>query len=210
MLAEGFAEAADVDVHGAGVDIDVAAPDAVEELFAGPDAAGFFHEGGEKPEFRWAEFDRLVGTLDPVGFGIERDIPIFQPFADAGGTDAAQLGADAGHELDHGIGFDNIVVGTGFQPPHPVGLFRTRGQHDDGNGAGLGPCLQATADLNARDTGQHPVEDDDVGLDFIHKDQRIVTGFGLGDAVAFGFEVIGQDFALRRFVLDHQNLWMVH
>src|SRR6185369_17924142 len=41
---EQLAQAADVDVHGALVDIDVAAPDAVQELLAAEHAAGMLQE----------------------------------------------------------------------------------------------------------------------------------------------------------------------
>ena len=48
-----FAQAADMDVDGARLDIDVAAPDAVEQLLAREHPAGAFHQ-----EFKQAVFGR--------------------------------------------------------------------------------------------------------------------------------------------------------
>ena len=61
LLAAGveqFAQAADVDVDGALVDIDVAAPDAVEQLLAAEDAAGMFEK-----EFKQAVLSATSATV---------------------------------------------------------------------------------------------------------------------------------------------------
>src|SRR5262245_52360678 len=61
LLAAGieqFPQAADVDVDGALVDIDVAAPDAVEQLLAAEDAAGVLEEEFEQAVLGRAEIDR--------------------------------------------------------------------------------------------------------------------------------------------------------
>src|SRR5690606_4552045 len=52
---EGAAEAADVDVDGAFVDIDVIAPDAIEQLFARIDTARMAHEIFEQAVFGRAQ-----------------------------------------------------------------------------------------------------------------------------------------------------------
>src|SRR5580658_3681370 len=47
---EGATQAADVDVDGARLDIDVGAPDGIEQLLAREDTAGVLHEVVEQPE----------------------------------------------------------------------------------------------------------------------------------------------------------------
>src|SRR6056297_4208114 len=163
VFAERFAQAADVDIDGAGVDIDVAPPDPIKQLFAAPDPAGLFHEGRQQAEFGGSELEILAVAGDAVGFGVEHDILVFQTFAHGAGPGAAQLGAHPGHEFDHRIGFDHVVVRPGFQAAHAVDLFGAGRQHDDRHAARIGPGLELAADLDARDIGQHPVEYDQVG-----------------------------------------------
>src|SRR6056297_2270232 len=195
VFAERFAQAADVDINGAGVDIDVAPPD----------PTGLFHQGRQQAEFGGPQFEILPVAGDAVGFGVEDDILVFQTFAHGAGTGAAQLGADAGHEFDHGIGLYHVVVGPVFQAAHAVDLFGAGRQHDDRYAAGLNPGLKLTADLDARDIGQHPVEYDQVGRAFLDEHQGFFAVFRAGNAEPFGFEVIGQHFALGRFILDKQD-----
>src|ERR1700675_4541677 len=67
LLAAGIeqlAQAADVDVDGALVDIDVAAPDAVEQLLAREHAAGMLEEELQQAIFGRAEIDLAAGTGD--------------------------------------------------------------------------------------------------------------------------------------------------
>src|SRR5260370_21208333 len=51
------AQAADMDVDGAGLDIDVLAPHRVQKLLAREDAAGMLHEMAPQAEFAAAEMD---------------------------------------------------------------------------------------------------------------------------------------------------------
>src|SRR5580693_10069814 len=55
---ERLAQAADMDVDGPLVDIDVAAPHPVEQLLAGKHPAGTFHQEFEQAELGRAEIDR--------------------------------------------------------------------------------------------------------------------------------------------------------
>lgn len=69
-------------------------------------------------------------------------------------------GPDAGDQLLHGEGLDQIVVRPGLQPLHPVG-HRVQGgdnQHGGGNAVGAHPA----EDGGAAHGGKHPVQDDEV------------------------------------------------
>ena len=52
-----------MDIDGAGVHEDVAAPDAVEQLLARPDAAGLLHQGGQEAKLGRAELEKLANEL---------------------------------------------------------------------------------------------------------------------------------------------------
>src|ERR1700747_1569519 len=93
LLAAGveqLAQAPDMHVHGALVDIDIAAPDAVEQLFAAEHAPGILQEKFEQPVFGRSEIDRTAGAGDATLFTIQFDIAIGQHRGDALGAGAAQ------------------------------------------------------------------------------------------------------------------------
>src|SRR4029077_18625675 len=71
---ERLAQAADMDVDSAFVDVDVAAPDAVEQLLAREHAAGIFHQEFEQAEFRGAKRNVAAGAGDPLLLTIELDV----------------------------------------------------------------------------------------------------------------------------------------
>ena len=54
-------------------------------------------------------------------------------------------------------------------------------------------------------SGQHPVEQDQVGQLFLHAVGGVVAGFGGDDAEAFGFEIVAQQDRQVFFVLNDEN-----
>src|SRR5687768_1249763 len=68
---DGLAQAPDMDVHGAFVDIDVVAPDAVEQLLARIDAARMPHQIFEQAIFGRPEMDFAAGAADAVAGAVE-------------------------------------------------------------------------------------------------------------------------------------------
>src|SRR5580692_1597331 len=83
---ERLAQAADMDVDGALVDIDVAAPHAVEQLLAGKHPAGAFHQELEQPELGRAEIDRAGRARHALLFAIELEIADIEHHGDALGA----------------------------------------------------------------------------------------------------------------------------
>ena len=67
------------------------------------------------------------------------------------------------------------------------------------------PGAHASANLQARHTRQHPIENDEIRRVFDEPDIRLVAAFDAFDDEAFGFEVVGQKDAQRLFVLDDEN-----
>src|SRR5579863_1489950 len=77
LLAAGieqFAQTPDVHVDRALVDIDVAAPDAVEQLLAREHAAGMLEEEFEQAIFGRPEIDGAAGASDTSLLAIEFDV----------------------------------------------------------------------------------------------------------------------------------------
>src|SRR5262249_35088915 len=84
-----LAQSPDVYVDGALVDIDVAAPDAVEQLLAREHAAGALHQKFEQTELGGSEWDFAAAARDPLLFAIELDVAGGQNFGDPFGPDPA-------------------------------------------------------------------------------------------------------------------------
>ena len=194
-----------MNINGPGIDIDIAAPDPVEQLLAAPDAARLFHERGQQPEFGRPQFQLRRATADPVGFTVQRDIFEGQHLPHGRGTHPAQLGPDAGQKFADRIGFDHVIVGSGFQPTHPVHFFGFGRDHDDRNGAGFGPGFQLAAHFDPRHCRQHPVEHDHIRQFFFNQKQGFFAIDGSGNTVAFGLQIILQNLTLRRLVFDNED-----
>ncbi len=69
-----FAQAADMDVDCAGFDMDVAAPNGVQDIFAGEDALGVAEEKFEEAEFGRPEVEGTAVAQNAVRGGVKRDI----------------------------------------------------------------------------------------------------------------------------------------
>ena len=67
---------------------------------------------------------------------------------------------DARHQLAHGEGLGDVVIGAQLQSPHAVGLLRACGEHDHGNVDAT--AAQLMAHVPAAHTGHHDVEQDQI------------------------------------------------
>ena len=74
-----------------------------------------------------------------------------------------------------------------------------------GKRAGVVAGAQPAADFEARDAGQHPVEDDEVGRVFGEPQFRLVAALDAFDDVALGLEIVGEQHRKIRLVLDHED-----
>src|SRR5712691_903734 len=71
---ERLAQPADMDVHGALVDIDLAAPHAVEQLLAREHTAGALHQELEQTIFGRTEVDRAAAARDPLLLAVDLEV----------------------------------------------------------------------------------------------------------------------------------------
>ena len=77
-------------------DIDIAAPDGIEQLFAAEHPAGVFEEMAQQAELGRAKLHRTALARHLVGRGIHDDAGKFEVAALQRRAQAAQHGADAG------------------------------------------------------------------------------------------------------------------
>ena len=80
-------------IHRPCVDIDVAAPDQVQKLFAAENPSGTLHQRHQKLELGRPKFQHLLAAVDPVAFRVEADILMLQHHACGGWPHPAQLRA---------------------------------------------------------------------------------------------------------------------
>src|ERR1700722_14610796 len=120
---ERLAQATDMDVDGALVDIDVAAPYPVEQLLAREHPAGAFHQEFEQPELGRAEIDRAGRAGHALFLAIELEIADVEHHGDPLGAGAAQQRADARQQFRHRERLDDIVVGGGGEPADPLAFL---------------------------------------------------------------------------------------
>ena len=156
------------------------------------------------------ERDALAVAADAVGGEVHFDPGIVQGFGGEGRADAAQHGAGAGDQFLRAERLGDIIVGAGFEAADAVVLLAARGEHDDRQIGGVGPAAQAAADLDPADPFDHPVEDDQVGLDLVGQDQRFLAVAGARHVVAGAVEVEADQVGKRAVVLDQEQSLGAH
>src|ERR1700736_911088 len=112
-----------MDAHGALVDIDVAAPDAVEQLLAREHAARALHEELEQAELGGPERHFAAGAGHPPSLAVKLDVAGREHGSDTLGARAAEQGTDPGDELRQRERLDDVVVGSGGKPAHPLAFL---------------------------------------------------------------------------------------
>ena len=142
-----------------------AAPDLLQQLVAGDDAAAVERERVEEPE---------LGRRQPGALAVDERLHLARVDAQLldldrvaapllGRTDAAAGGgADAGDELAHRERLHEVVVRADLERVHAVVLGAARGDDDDRRADPLGP--RGLDQLPAVELRQHQVEHADVGV----------------------------------------------
>ena len=118
---------------------------------------------------------------------------------------AAQEGADAGDEDLVAEGLGDVVRGAHLQSQDDVVLLALSREHQHGGGGEVGVGLQPAENAQAVKAGQHPIEEDEVGLLGLGALEGLNAVLGFGGGVAGGGEVDGQEVADGGLVFDNQH-----
>ncbi|KIX78571.1 hypothetical protein SF12_08360 [Streptomyces sp. MBRL 601] len=193
-----------MDVEGLGVAHVVGAPDPVDELHPGQHASGVAQQHLQEVELLERQVDLAAGDGDHVPVdvhphraglqGLRYGLLRFAP--------AAQHGADAGDQLARGEGLGDVVVGPYLQPDDLVDLAVLGGDHDHRH---VGAAAQLAADLGAGESGQHQVEQDQVGAVALELVEPLGPGGRDGDLEALLAEHVGQSVAEGFLILDDEH-----
>ena len=110
------------------------------------------------------------------------------------------------HELTRAERLHEVVVGAGGKARDALFLAGFGREHQDRH---VGAATDLSADLLARDIGQHEVEDDECRLEALRKREAFGTTGGSEDVVAVLLEVGLDDLSNRWFVVDDDDLVVV-
>src|SRR5262249_57848524 len=112
VLVEGLAQAPDVDVDGARLDLGFAAPDCVQELLPREDAARPLQEHAQEPELSRAQMHGVAVPGDAVARKVHHEVGITQRLGAGGRPRAAQYPLEARPPLGDAEGLHDVVAGA--------------------------------------------------------------------------------------------------
>ena len=193
-------------VNGALFHIDIAAPHGIEQLFTAEHTAGMLEEMAQQAEFRGAELHGAAVAGHPMSGRIHGDAGKFQRAALQGRAQTPQHRADTRNELARGKRLGHVIVRTGFEAADTIRLVTAGGKHDDRQIGGGRRAAQAAADFDARKIGDHPVEDNQIGLLLFGQGQRFLTISGADHVKAFLFKIIGHKLNKAGVIFNKQDL----
>jgi hypothetical protein len=173
-----------------------------QQLALGDDRPGPLGQGQQQVELLAGQVDRPAVQDHRPRLGVEDetaddDLPVGR----CRGT-AAQHRSHPGVQLLGADRLDHVVVRTGIQRGHHVGV-PVPGTHDDDRNRGDRP--QHAQDLLTVDVGQAEVEQDDVGRLVDHRLQGRHARAHCGDCVSAVGQRSRQSGPDRRVVFDHED-----
>ena len=102
---------------------------------------------------------------------------------------AAEDGADAGHQLPHAERLGQVVVRAELQTGDAVALRAARGEHEDGNRPGGLVAPQLAADGQPVEVGKVDIEDDEVALALLHRQQTFLAAGVVRNLIPLALQV---------------------
>jgi hypothetical protein len=126
MFIQGLAQAADVHVDRATIDIRVMGPYRIEQPLTRKDAARMFQEMAKQPEFCGTELHAPSATADAMRLDVHLDVAISELLAREGRPNAPQHCAHARDKLARAERLGHIIVGTRIETADPIAFLAAR------------------------------------------------------------------------------------
>ena len=158
-------------IHQTGVGRVPVAPDLLQEHLACEHLPRLARERDQQVELQRRQRDRLPVPLHGVPGHVDDQVTDGQLLR-RGLLGTAKARTDAGHQLLGLERLDDVVIGPRLQTDHHVHGVALGREHDDGH-PGLRP--DQAAHLDAVPSGQHQVEEHQIGLGLPESGQRLVA-----------------------------------
>ena len=139
------------------------------------------------------------------GLSVEVEVADAEAIGDPLWTASPEEGAHPRQQFGNGEGLDDIVVRTDQQTANAFRLFAPGGHHDHRKRAGALAGAEPAADLQTRDAGKHPVENDKIGRILRKAKLGFVAPLHAFDDVAFGLQIVGEQNREIGLVLHDEN-----
>src|SRR3954447_612860 len=123
----------DVDVHGPRVTYEGVSPDALQQLLACQHHAAMVEQLPQELELLRCQLDVLLSDGDLAAVGVDRDAAVLLAALRARrrGGRAAEMRADASHQLTRVERLGHVVVGADLETHDLVDVVVTGGEHQD-------------------------------------------------------------------------------
>ena len=161
------------------------------------------HQNGEQVEFRRGEVNGLPVHFHRVQSFVQFHVADVQPLVTRSlRIAAAQYGLNAGRQLAHAEGFDDVIVGAEFQPEHGVRFLHPRGQ-DDHRRCALETVLPeefVSVHFRHQDIQQHR-----IGLFVTRGVERFPAVARSHHAITLFSQVIGDQVADAEFIVHDED-----
>ena len=195
-----------VDVHGAGLTVEVEAPRLLKNLLAAEDESAVFGEGEEQIEFLCAQAQR--GRIDsdlPSGW-VNRQVAESNRggvFAPVDAIPAPQNRFDARNEFARVEWLGQVIVRAEFETEDLVDIFVAGGEHENRGGVIRG--AQSAADFETVELRQHHIQHDQGGMFAVRQIERGFAVLRSEDAKTFAFEVHARELDDGGFVVYEED-----
>ena len=189
--------------------------DGGDDLVAGADEAGALGQVVQDAELGDGEVDGGAVCRHHVPVRIDDQLP-FEPLEAVveGGLlelrAASQHRAHPRHEDAGAEGLDDVVVRADLEAGDDVGFLALGGHHHHRHLARFGPLLDAAADFDAADVGQHEVEDHQVRHLALHELDGHLAGADGARIHSLTLAVESDEIRDIGFVFDNQDAWLCH
>ena len=168
---------------------------------------GLAHEEHQEVVLPGGQGQRALAQHDRVRAQVDDEVAVLDDaqrwwVGQAPAPGAAQHRPDPQGQLAGAEWLGDVIVGTGLEADHPIGLLAQRGQHHDGDG----PLrAQSPAHFQAVDAGQHQVQDDQVRRLGGDPAQSLVAVANAFHMVPIARQVTPDDISQGRVIIDHDD-----
>lgn len=196
------AQVMDGDVDDIGEWVEVFVPGLFGEAGAGGEFAGVAGEAGKDGEFLGGQGNGFSGAGHGLTSDIQLQVGNLEEFGFCG-SGSAEEGADAGEQFGEGEGFDEVIIGPGFEAVDTIADGITGGEHED---AGGGPGVaELGKDIETIFAGEQDIQDEEVVKIGGSEVEAVLSVIGVVHLEAFLAQAADEEASDLGIVFDEED-----